>query len=90
MQYRADLTQRGQAHHEEAASGALLLGTGHWKYVTAMAKAGIAFGADGLMIEVHMRPDIAFSDGIQPLKPAMFRQLMQEIAPFVHATGRRL
>jgi 3-deoxy-7-phosphoheptulonate synthase len=65
-------------------------GTGHWEYVTAMAKAGIACGADGLMIEVHMRPEVAFSDGIQSLKPAMFRQLMQEIAPFVQAAGHRL
>ncbi len=65
-------------------------GTGHWEYVTAMAKAGIACGADGLMIEVHMRPEVAVSDGIQSLKPAMFRQLMQEIAPFVQAAGRRL
>jgi 3-deoxy-7-phosphoheptulonate synthase len=65
-------------------------GTGHWEYVTAMAKAGIACGADGLMIEVHMRPEIAFSDGVQSLKPTMFRQLMQEIAPFVRAAGRRL
>jgi len=64
-------------------------GTGHWEYVTAMAKAGIACGADGLMIEVHMRPEVAFSDGIQSLKPALFRQLMQEIAPFVQAAGRR-
>ncbi len=65
-------------------------GTGHWDYVTPMAKAAIACGADGLMIEVHMRPEIAFSDGIQSLKPVMFRQLMQEIAPFVQAAGRRL
>ncbi len=65
-------------------------GTGHWEYVTAMAKAGIACGADGLMIEVHMRPEVAVSDGIQSLKPAMFRQLMQEIAPLVQAAGRRL
>ena len=65
-------------------------GTGHWEYVTAMAKAGIACGADSLMIEVHVRPAIAFSDGIQSLKPALFRQLMQEIAPFVQAAGRHL
>jgi len=65
-------------------------GTGHWEYVSAMAKAGIACGADGLMIEVHMRPEVAFSDGIQSLKPAMFRELMREIAPFVQAAGRRL
>ncbi len=65
-------------------------GTGHWEYVTAMAKAGVACGADGLMVEVHVRPETAFSDGIQSLKPALFRQLMQEIAPFVQAAGRRL
>jgi 3-deoxy-7-phosphoheptulonate synthase len=65
-------------------------GTGHWEYVTAMAKAGIACGADGLMIEVHMRPEIAFSDGIQSLKPTLFRELMREIAPFVQAAGRHL
>jgi 3-deoxy-7-phosphoheptulonate synthase len=65
-------------------------GTGHWEYVTPLAKAAIACGADGLMIEVHMRPEIAFSDGIQSLKPANFRQLMQEIAPFVQAAGRHL
>jgi 3-deoxy-7-phosphoheptulonate synthase len=65
-------------------------GTGHWEYVTPMAKAGVACGADGLMIEVHMRPEIAVSDGIQSLKPDVFRQLMQELAPFVHAAGRRL
>jgi len=65
-------------------------GTGHWEYVTALAKAGIACGADGLMIEVHMRPEIAFSDGVQSLKPESFRQLMREIAPFAQAAGRRL
>ena len=65
-------------------------GTGHWEYVAPMAKAAIACGADGLMIEVHMRPEVAFSDGIQSLKPAAFRQLMQEVAPFAQAAGRRL
>jgi 3-deoxy-7-phosphoheptulonate synthase len=65
-------------------------GTGHWEYVSPMAKAGIACGADGLMIEVHMRPEIAVSDGIQSLKPEVFRQLMQELAPFAQAAGRSL
>jgi len=65
-------------------------GTGHWEYVAPMAKAAIACGADGLMIEVHTLPEIAFSDGIQSLKPAMFHQLMQEVAPFARAAGRRL
>ncbi|MBI2000306.1 MAG: 3-deoxy-7-phosphoheptulonate synthase [candidate division NC10 bacterium] len=65
-------------------------GTGHWEYVTPMAKAAVACGADGLMVEVHMRPEVAVSDGVQSLKPATFRRLMQEIAPFVEATGRTL
>ena len=65
-------------------------GTGHWKYVTAMAKAGIACGADGLILEVHPKPEEAFSDGVQSLKPAMFKQLMAEIKPFVAAAGRTL
>ena len=52
-------------------------GTGHWDYVGPMAKAGIACGADGLMIEVHMRPEIAVSDGILPLKPEVFRHLIR-------------
>ena len=65
-------------------------GTGHWEYVSPMAKAGIACGADGLMIEVHMRPEIAVSDGVQSLKPEIFRQLMRELAPFAQAAGRTL
>ncbi|OGB92942.1 MAG: 3-deoxy-7-phosphoheptulonate synthase [candidate division NC10 bacterium RIFCSPLOWO2_02_FULL_66_22] len=65
-------------------------GTGHWEYVTPMAKAAIACGADGLMVEVHIRPEMAMSDGVQSLKPATFRRLMQEIAPFVEAAGRKL
>jgi 3-deoxy-7-phosphoheptulonate synthase len=65
-------------------------GTGHWDYVIPMAKAGIACGADGLMVEVHVRPEVAVSDGIQSLKPAMFQQLMREIAPFAQAAGRGL
>ena len=65
-------------------------GTGHWEYVAPMAKAGIACGADGLMIEVHMRPEIAVSDGIQSLKPEAFRQLMKELVPFAQAAGRSL
>jgi len=65
-------------------------GTGHWEYVSPMAKAGIACGADGLMIEVHMRPEIAVSDGVQSLKPEIFRQLMKELTPFARAAGRQL
>jgi len=65
-------------------------GTGHWEYVSPMAKAGVACGADGLMVEMHMRPEMAVSDGIQSLKPEMFRQLMKELGPFCRAAGRSL
>lgn len=65
-------------------------GTGHWEYVPAMAKAGIACGADGLMIETHIHPELAVSDGIQSLKPEPFRQLMRELLPFCQAAGRSL
>ncbi|OGL12055.1 MAG: 3-deoxy-7-phosphoheptulonate synthase, partial [Candidatus Rokubacteria bacterium RIFCSPLOWO2_02_FULL_73_56] len=47
-------------------------GTGHWEYVEAMAMAGVAAGADGLIIEVHPRPEEALSDGPQSLKPERF------------------
>jgi 3-deoxy-7-phosphoheptulonate synthase len=65
-------------------------GTGHWKYVTAMAKAGIAAGADGLILEVHPKPEEAMSDGVQSLKPKVFQDLMKEIKPVAMAVGRTL
>lgn len=58
-------------------------GTGHWEYVTAMARAGVAAGADGLMVEVHPNPAEAFSDGAQSLKPARFKNMMDEVAPLL-------
>jgi 3-deoxy-7-phosphoheptulonate synthase len=64
--------------------------TGHWDLVTPMAKAAVAAGADGLMIEVHPRPAEAFSDGAQSLKPERFRALMKEIAPLVNLVGKTL
>ena len=65
-------------------------GTGHWKYVTAMAKAAIAAGADGLILEVHPKPEEAMSDGVQSLKPKVFQDLMKEIKPVAMAVGRTL
>ncbi len=65
-------------------------GTGHWKYVTAMAKGAIACGADGLILEVHPKPEEAMSDGIQSLKPGIFRDLMAELKPVAMAVGRTL
>jgi 3-deoxy-7-phosphoheptulonate synthase len=63
---------------------------GHWQYVLPLSKAAAAVGADGLMIEVHVRPDEAFSDGLQSLKPEKFRELVREIRPFVRAAGKKL
>ena len=63
-------------------------GTGHWEYVNPMAKAAVAAGADGLMIEVHPDPENALSDGAQSLRPDKFRELVQELKPFIEASGR--
>ena len=64
--------------------------TGHWNYVNPMSKASAAVGADGLMIEVHIRPEDSFSDGAQTLKPSKFDRMMKELRPFVEAAGRTL
>jgi 3-deoxy-7-phosphoheptulonate synthase len=65
-------------------------GTGEWDLVPAMAKASVAAGADGLMIEVHPRPDEAFSDGSQSLKPDTFAELMRELKQIARAVGREM
>ncbi|KPV44870.1 3-deoxy-7-phosphoheptulonate synthase [Alicyclobacillus ferrooxydans] len=54
-------------------------GVGNWRYVTAMARAGIAAGANGLIVEVHQNPKEALSDGDQSLTMENFEQLMSEI-----------
>ncbi|RMF79473.1 MAG: 3-deoxy-7-phosphoheptulonate synthase [Nitrospirae bacterium] len=64
--------------------------TGHWQYVAPMAKAAVAAGADGLMIEVHNDPEHALSDGPQSLKPEKFARLMEELRALAEAVGRRL
>jgi 3-deoxy-7-phosphoheptulonate synthase len=65
-------------------------GTGEWDLVPAMARAGIAAGADGLMIEVHPRPEEAMSDGAQSLKPDTFIELMTSLQAVARAIGRQL
>jgi 3-deoxy-7-phosphoheptulonate synthase len=65
-------------------------GTGYWQYVTPMALAAIAAGADGLIIEVHNKPEVAISDGGQSLKPAKFAALMVKAAPVARAVGREI
>jgi len=53
--------------------------TGHWQYVTPVARAGIAAGADGLIVEVHLDPEKALSDGAQSLKPERFAQMVRQV-----------
>jgi 3-deoxy-7-phosphoheptulonate synthase len=62
--------------------------TGHWEYVTAVARAGIAAGADGLIIEVHPKPEEALSDGGQSLKPERFAELVRQIRGIAEAVDR--
>jgi 3-deoxy-7-phosphoheptulonate synthase len=65
-------------------------GTGRRELVIPLARAAVAVGADGLMVEVHHDPDHALSDGPQSLSPQGFARLMTAIAPFVEAMGRSL
>jgi 3-deoxy-7-phosphoheptulonate synthase len=65
-------------------------GTGRWDLVPPMAKAAVAAGADGLMIEVHPHPDEALSDGPQSLKPDTFAELMRDLKKIAQAVGREL
>ncbi len=64
--------------------------TGTYKYVPPVAKAAIAAGADGLMIEVHNCPEKAASDGPQSLTPEKFAKLMRELEPIAQAVGKEL
>jgi 3-deoxy-7-phosphoheptulonate synthase len=65
-------------------------GTGKWDLVGATAKACIAAGADGLMIEVHPHPELALSDGAQSLKPQRFAELMADLRRLAPAVGRAM
>lgn len=62
--------------------------TGYWQYVPAIARAAVAAGADGLIIEVHADPEKALSDGGQSLKPERFAELVQQIRMIAEAVGR--
>ena len=65
-------------------------GTGHWEYVTAIARAGVAAGADGLIVEVHNHPSRAMSDGAQSLKPERYAELVTQVRAVAEAVGRKL
>jgi 3-deoxy-7-phosphoheptulonate synthase len=64
--------------------------TGYWNYVTAVARAGVAAGADGLIVEVHPHPDAALSDGGQSLKPERFAEMVRQIRAVAQAVGRQV
>lgn len=62
--------------------------TGKWHMVTPIAKAAIAAGADGIMVEVHQNPDYALSDGKQSLTPDNFRKMMKQVADIAGLEGK--
>ena len=64
--------------------------TGNWKLVAPMAKAAIAAGADGLLIEVHSNPECALCDGEESLKPNRFQALMADLKKIAEAVGREI
>jgi 3-deoxy-7-phosphoheptulonate synthase len=64
--------------------------TGSWEYVSAAAKASVAAGADGLLVEVHYRPEEALSDGAQSLKPERFAKLVTEMKAIAEAVDREI
>jgi 3-deoxy-7-phosphoheptulonate synthase len=65
-------------------------GTGRRDLVIPMARAAVAAGADGLLVEVHPTPDRALSDGAQSLYPDQFERLMKEVRLIAEAIGRRV
>ncbi len=64
--------------------------TGQAGYVAAVAKAAVAAGADGLLVEVHADPAHALSDGAQSLTPEQFAKLVKQVEAVAQAVGRRL
>jgi 3-deoxy-7-phosphoheptulonate synthase len=65
-------------------------GTGRRDMVAPMARAAVAAGADGLLIEVHPDPDRALSDGAQSLRPEQFEELMEQLRLIAPAVGRSI
>jgi 3-deoxy-7-phosphoheptulonate synthase len=64
--------------------------TGHYDYVAPIARAGIAAGADGLIVEVHPDPTKAVSDGKQSLKPEKFVEMVNQVKAIAEVLGRRI
>jgi len=64
--------------------------TGKWEYVAPAAKAAVAAGADGIIVEVHPRPDEALSDGLQSLKPEKFAKLVEDLKRIAASVDRNV
>ena len=62
--------------------------TGRWEFVMPVARAAVAAGADGLIIEVHLNPAEALSDGGQSLKPEKFATLVTQVRAIARDVGR--
>ncbi len=62
--------------------------TGNWQFVAPVARAGIAAGADGLIVEVHCNPEKAMSDGAQSLKPERFAEMISQMRLLAEVVGR--
>ena len=63
---------------------------GKWWLVDSMAKASVAAGADGLMIEVHNDPETALCDGAQSLKPEKYDFLLKDLTKIAEAVGKKI
>jgi len=63
--------------------------TGRWEFVIPVARAAIAAGADGLIVEVHLKPEEALSDGGQSLKPERFASLVSQVRAIARDVGRK-
>ena len=63
---------------------------GRWDLIEPLSKAAIAAGADGLMIEVHVEPKSALSDGAQQITPATFAAIVQRLYPYIEVSGKRI
>jgi 3-deoxy-7-phosphoheptulonate synthase len=65
-------------------------GTGRRDKVTPMARAAVAAGADGIIVEVHPHPDRALSDGAQSLNPEQFGEMMRQLRRVAEAVDRQI
>ena len=65
-------------------------GTGKWELVAPVARAAVAAGADGMLVEVHCDPAHALSDGAQSLKPENFAKMVEDVRRVAAAVGRSL